>query len=95
MAAYLVARVTVTDPERYGEYLKVSPTVIEKYGGKFIARGGEIVTLEGPEEARRVVLIEFPTLERAKEFYNSPDYQEARKLREGAGTGQLIVIEGV
>ncbi len=95
MAAYLVARVTVTDPERYGEYLKVSPTVIEKYGGKFIARGGEIVTLEGPEETRRVVLIEFPTLERAKEFYNSPDYREARKLREGAGTGQLIVIEGV
>jgi uncharacterized protein (DUF1330 family) len=95
MAAYLVARVTVTDPERYGDYLKVSPTVIEKYGGRFIARGGEIATLEGPEEERRVVLIEFPSLVRAKEFYDSPDYREARKLREGAGIAQIIVIEGV
>ena len=63
--------------------------------GKFIARGGEVETLEGPEEILRVVLIEFPSLAKAKEFYNSPEYQEARKLRAGVTTGQLLAIDGV
>ncbi len=94
VAAYIVARVSISDWERYREYLKVTPSVIAQFGGKVIARGGEIVTLEGPTETRRVVLIEFPTLEIAKEFYNSPEYQEAKKLRETAASGQLIAIDG-
>ena len=95
MAAYVLARVHVTNWEKYREYMNVTPMVIEKYGGKFIARGGEVETLEGPQETQRVVLIEFPTLDKAKEFYNSPEYQEARKLRAGAATGQLLAIDGV
>ena len=95
MAAYLLARVEVTDWERYKEYTKKTPGAIAKYGGKFIIRAGDMVTLEGPEETRRVVLIEFPSLEKAKEFYYSREYQETKKLREGAATGQFLAIDGV
>jgi len=95
MAAYLLARVEITDWDRYKEYTKKTPGVIAKYGGRFIVRAGDMVTLEGPEETRRVVLIEFPSYEKAKEFYHSQEYQEAKKLREGAATGQFLVIDGV
>ena len=95
MAAYLLARVEVTDGDRYKEYTKVTPGAIAKYGGKFIVRAGDMVTLEGPEETRRVVLIEFPSFEKAKEFYYSQEYQEAKKLRAGAATGQFLAIDGV
>jgi len=95
MAAYLLARVKVTDWDRYKDYTKKTPGAIEKYGGKFIVRAGDMVTLEGPEETRRVVLIEFPSFEKAKEFYYSQEYQEAKKIREGAATGQFLVIDGV
>jgi uncharacterized protein (DUF1330 family) len=95
MAAYIIARITVTDWEKYKDYIKATPAAIAKYGGKFLSRGGELVTLEGPEETQRIVLIEFPSLDRAKEFYHSPDYQAARKFRLEAATGQLIAIQGV
>ena len=95
MSAYILARVSVRDWDQYREYMNVTPGVIEKFGGRFVVRGGEMVTLEGPEETRRVVLIEFPSLEKAKEFYNSKEYGEAKKLREGAATASLIALDGV
>ena len=95
MAAYLLARVEVTDWDRYKEYTKKTPGAVAKHGGRFIVRAGEMVTLEGPEETRRVVLIEFPSFEKAKEFYYSQEYQEAKKLRAGAATGQFLAIDGV
>ena len=95
MAAYILARVEVTDWDRYKEYVKKTPGAIQKYGGKFIVRGGEMVTLEGPEETRRLVLIEFPSLEKAKEFYYSQEYQKAKKIREGAALGQFLALDGV
>lgn len=95
MAAYVIARITVTDWEKYKDYVKATPAAIAKYGGKFLSRGGEMITLEGPEETQRVVLIEFPSLDQAKKFYHSPEYQAARKLRLKVSTAQLIAIEGV
>jgi len=95
MTAYLLGRVAITDPDRYKEYMKETPGVIEKYGGRFIVRGGKVETLEGAEETRRLVLIEFPSFEKAKEFYCSPEYQEAKKLRAGAAVGQFLAIDGV
>ncbi len=92
MPAYVIGKVTVTDRHRYREYAKLSPGVIAKFGGRFLARGGEVVTLEGPEERQRVAVIEFPSLEKAKEFYNSEDYCKLRKLREGAATVSLIAV---
>lgn len=95
MAGYIIARVNVTDAEKYKNYTAVTPGLIAKYGGHFIVRGGETVTLEGPEETGRVVVIEFGSLEQAKVFYNSDDYQAAIGLRTAASTGQLIAIAGV
>ncbi len=94
MLAYLIARVQVTEWEQYREYMKATPAAIEKYGGRFVVRGGEVITLEGPRETGRVVIIEFPSLDQAKAFYHSEEYARAKKLREGAATGQFLAIEG-
>jgi len=94
MTAYLIARVQVTDWERYREYMKATPAIIQKFGGRFVSRGGEMITLEGPPETGRVVIIEFPSLDQAKAFYHSEEYSLAKKLREGAATGQFLAIEG-
>ena len=95
MTAYIIARINVTDMDQYKKYLEVTPGIIESFGGRFIARGGETVTLEGPEETRRVVLLEFPSLERAVAFYNSEEYAAARKLREGAAEASFIATAGL
>jgi uncharacterized protein (DUF1330 family) len=95
MAAYMIARINVTDMDRYNEYIKVTPGIIANYGGRFIVRGGKMVTLEGPEEKWRIVVIEFPDLQKAKDFYNSADYADAKKIREGAALAQFVAIEGV
>jgi uncharacterized protein (DUF1330 family) len=95
MPAYMIARVSVTDWDKYKQYMKLSPGIIEKFGGKFIVRGGQTVTLEGPTEKWRIVVVEFPDLEKAKEFYYSQDYTAARKIREGAALAQFVAVEGV
>jgi len=94
MPAYIIARVDVTDPIRYRDYINATPAVIAQYGGKFIIRGGEIHPLEGEPETRRIVVIEFPNLERAKEFFGSEEYSKVKKLRHGAARGQFLAIEG-
>ena len=92
---YVLVQVDVTNPQQYGEYMKLSPGIIEKFGGRFIARGGRTETLEGAPAKGRVVVVEFPSFERAREFYNSAEYQAARKVRAGAGTAQFILVEGL
>lgn len=94
MPAYIIARVHVTDWDRYREYIKATPAPIAQFGGKFIVRGGESVTLEGPQETCRVVIIEFPSLDQAKRFYFSEEYSKVKKLRDGAATGQFVAVEG-
>lgn len=95
MPAYLIVRADVTDWPQYQGYMKVTPGIVEKFGGRFIARGGEVVTLEGPPETRRVVIIEFPSLAQAEAFYRSEEYTQAKQIRAGAGTAQFIVVEGI
>jgi len=92
--AYMLVQVEVTNPTQYAEYTKLSPAIIEKFGGRFVARAGRTATLEGPPAKGRVVVIEFPSFERAQEFYNSPDYQAARKVRAGAANAQFVLVEG-
>ena len=94
MTAYILARVEVRDWDRYSEYMRQTPRVIAKFGGRFVIRGGEAVTLEGEPETLRIVLIEFPSLDQAKAFYGSPDYQRVKTLREGAGSGTFTAIDG-
>ncbi len=95
MTAYLIALVEVTDANAYQEYTKRSPAAIDKYGGRFIARGGRSVTLEGDEAPGRLVVVEFPNVERVVEFYNSPEYQDAMTYRAGAANARILAVEGV
>lgn len=94
MPAYIIGRVTVTDPGRYAEYMKATPAVIAQFGGKFIARGGDKITLEGEIETARLVILEFPSMERAQAFFNSAEYQQVKSLRAGAANAQFIAIDG-
>ena len=95
MPAYVIARVKVTDPEQYENYKALSPGAIAAYGGRFIARGGATEVLEGEPEDRRVVIVEFPSMDQARTFYDSPEYREARAARAGAAEGQFLLVEGV
>ena len=95
MSAYIIARVEITDPQRYREYTQATPAAIARFGGKFIVRGGEVITLEGPAESRRIVVIEFQSVEQAQAFYHSAEYTSARALRGGAAEGQFLLVPGV
>ena len=95
MPAYLIARVRVQDAAAYEEYRRLAAASIEKFGGRYRARGGTTVTLEGEEETRRVVVVEFPSLERAREWYRSHEYQKAIAARTGCGSGQFVLVEGL
>ncbi|MEO1290185.1 MAG: DUF1330 domain-containing protein [Chloroflexota bacterium] len=95
MPAYVIVRVNVTDMETYQDYMKLTPATIEQYGGKFIARGGDVLTLEGTPETQRVVLLEFESIDIAQAWYNSDEYQSAKAVRENAAEAQFIVIESV
>ncbi|MHB8646264.1 MAG: DUF1330 domain-containing protein [Thermomicrobiales bacterium] len=95
MAAYVIAQVDVNDPERYVEYRKMVPASIEKYGGKFIARGGSAEVLEGDKSLpQRLVIIEFESMERAKAWWASEEYREAKALRQATSTGTLFLVDG-
>jgi uncharacterized protein (DUF1330 family) len=95
MSAYLIGRMTVTDLERCAEYKLRSPDIVAKYGGRYVARGGAVLTLEGPEETRRISVVEFPSMEHAKAFYDSEEYAAVRQLREGAAEVEVVVLGGV
>ena len=95
MPAYMIVRVNVTNMDQYAEYMKLTPAILEKYGGSFAIRGGEKVILEGPESSERIVMVKFDSIEAAKRMYNSEEYQAAIKLREGAAEASFIVMEGL
>jgi uncharacterized protein (DUF1330 family) len=95
MPAYWVASVNVTNPEKYKEYAARAPAALEKYGGKFLARGGKHVVFEGDKSRNRIVVLRFESLERAVECYNSPEYQEALARRIGAADVQLSIVEAL
>ena len=92
MSAYWIARVNVIDRDAFAEYVKRAGPAIVKHGGRFLARGGKFVTLEGKEYARNVV-IEFASLEQALSCYNSPEYQEALTHARGASERELLIVE--
>jgi len=95
MSVYVVAKVTVNDPETYKKYAEKTPALLEKHGGKFLVRGGNVETLEGELFKGRVVVIEFPTQEALQNFYNDPDYQAAKLIRQSASEGQFLAVDGV
>ncbi len=94
MVAYVVVDAAILDPAKYEEYKKLSPGAIAKHGGRFLARGGQTAVLEGGWRPNRVVIIEFPSLEAARNFYTSVEYTAARRARAGAATMNIIAVEG-
>ncbi len=91
--AYVIGRVTVTNPEAYAEYAKDATAAIRQYGGRPLVRGGAYEALEGEARPRNVV-IEFESFEQAKRYYFSPEYQAAKAKRANAAVGEFVVVEG-
>jgi len=94
-SAYIIANVTVTDPEQYAEYRKLSTIAVEAYGAEFCARGGAVEVLEGDWTPDRVVILKFSSLEKAKAYYQSVEYTAAIKARQGASVMRMVVVEGI
>jgi uncharacterized protein (DUF1330 family) len=95
MAAYVIADLTITDPQGFEQYRQMVPATIAKYGGKYVVRGGKLETLEGNWEPQRLVILEFESAERAKEWWASEDYREAKALRQRTAQTNLIIVEGI
>jgi uncharacterized protein (DUF1330 family) len=93
--AFVIANITIVDPVRYEDYRRMVPATLVPFGGRFVVRGGQTEVLEGDWRPSRLVLLEFPSIERARAWWNSPEYAEARALRQATSTGTLIILEGV
>ncbi len=95
MPAYLIADITVHDPVAFEEYRKLVPATVAAYGGRYLVRGGKTEVLEGGWSPKRLIILEFPSMARAQEWYNSPEYKEkVMPLRLKASTGNAIFVEG-
>jgi uncharacterized protein (DUF1330 family) len=94
MPAYVIAETDLHDPEQYERYKAAAPDTIAKYGGRYVARGGDLAVLEGDWHPPRLVILEFEDLAAAKRWYESPEYAQAKQLREGAATMRLVAVEG-
>jgi len=95
MSAYVLAEIEITNPEGYKEYTATVPATVAKYGGRFLVRGGAVEMLEGDWPNRRRVLLEFPSVDAAKRWWNSPDYEKPKALRQAYSNGRLLLLEGV
>jgi uncharacterized protein (DUF1330 family) len=97
MAAYWVARAKVNNPDQYRKYADLVPGILQKFGGKFLARAGKFRILEGPEKFHRFIVIEFPSFEQAVACHQSPEYlaAAAHRKRDGAGELEIVIVESI
>ena len=95
MPAYVIVETDISDPEQYEQYKAASPAAVAAGGGRFVVRGGELAVLEGDWTPSRLVVLEFADLETARRWYASEDYQEAKQLRDGAASLNMVAVEGV
>jgi uncharacterized protein (DUF1330 family) len=94
MAAYVIVDVSIHDERAYEAYRKLTPAAVSAYDGKFVVRGGKSETLEGEWQPERIVVLEFPNVARAKEWWNSELYSEAKAIRQRSASTKMIVVEG-
>jgi uncharacterized protein (DUF1330 family) len=94
MSAYVIVEIEVTDLAGYEEYRRLAESTIPLYGGRYIVRGGQTETLEGDWQPKRIVILEFESVARAKEWWDSPEYSEAKVLRQKYANSRMIVVEG-
>jgi uncharacterized protein (DUF1330 family) len=95
MPAYVMAEIEITNPDGYKEYTKVVPATIEKFGGRFLHRGGPTSALEGEWPERRRVIIEFPDAAAARRWFDSTEYAHPKALRQANSKGRLLLLEGL
>ena len=95
MTAYLIAEVDVHDPDRYEEYKRLAPGAIEACGGKYLVRGGETTLFEGDQEPKRVVILEFESMEKAQAFVDSEEYREIKAIRHATAVSRIFGVEGI
>ena len=94
MPSYIVLEVTVHDPVVYDQYKAVAAPTLIRYGGRYLVRGGAAETLEGAWIPKRLVILEFPNTQRARDWWSSPDYAAAKALRQSCASTQMILVEG-
>ncbi len=94
MAGYIIAQIKVNDPEAYKEYVKRNTATVAQYGGKFLVRGGEMEVLEGECPYPRAVVLEFPSVEAARAWHDSSEYEGAKAIRLATADANLMLVEG-
>jgi uncharacterized protein (DUF1330 family) len=95
MPAYLISTIEIIDPVGYEEYKKLVSPALAKYGGKFVVRGGDIEHKEGDWRPKRIVVVEFESVDQARAFYDSPEYAPAKQIRLRTSNGSVLFVEGV
>jgi uncharacterized protein (DUF1330 family) len=95
MAAYVIVNITIRDPVRYEEYKRMASPTVGAYGGRYVVRGGSVDVREGRWTPSRLVVLEFPTVERARAWWDSPEYAPAKAVRQSCADTQLVITEGV
>ena len=91
---YIIGQITITDPKKYQRYASETENIIKKFGGKYLIRGGTQFIAEGKPQGNRDVVVEFDTLEKAKEFYESEEYAKIIDIRKENSTGYILLVEG-
>lgn len=94
MPAYVIVDIEVTDPGGFEEYRKQVPATVQKYGGRFLVRGGAMEVIEGDWRPKRVVVLEFPSMEQARRWYDSEEYRAPKALRLKTSRGKIVLVEG-
>lgn len=95
MPAYVLVHIDVNDPGPYEDYKTMAPPSIEHYGGRYIVRGPRPELLEGDWQPKRLVILEFPSAERARAWWNSPEYAAAKAKRQSCSTADMVLLEGI
>jgi uncharacterized protein (DUF1330 family) len=95
LPAYIIVNVTVNDAKRYEDYKPLASASIAQFGGKYLARGGKSEALEGDYKPNRMVILEFPSVEKAKAWWSSADYAEAKSIRQACSYADMIIMEGL
>lgn len=95
MAAYLITNVEIRDAEKFKDYVKATPAVIKRFGGKFLVRGGDFEICEGSWNPKRLVVVEFESMQKAKQFYNSPQYNTIKGLRQSSAYTEWVFVDGL
>jgi uncharacterized protein (DUF1330 family) len=95
MPAYVIVEIDIVDPAGYEEYKKLAGATVDKYGGKYVVRGGKTEVLEGDWKPKRIVVLQFDSVQHAKDWLNSEEYREPRKMRHRTARTNMILVEGM